>query len=64
MTVIEVEGTNVQPLQIDSLRIFAGTRGSIQVSCSANQCYNRSTLLGRCMPILFSFHKRVYLTRL
>lgn len=37
MTVIEVEGTNTQPLQIDSLEIFAGERGLIQVSCSANR---------------------------
>jgi hypothetical protein len=28
MTVIEVEGTNVQPLNVDSIQIFAGTRGS------------------------------------
>ena len=27
MTVIEVEGTNVQPLEVDSLQIFAGTCG-------------------------------------
>ena len=27
MTVIEVEGTNVQPLQVDSLQIFVGERG-------------------------------------
>lgn len=25
MTVIEVDGSNVQPLDIDSLQIFAGT---------------------------------------
>ncbi len=29
MTVIEVEGTNTQPLLIDSLEIFAGARGLI-----------------------------------
>ena len=28
MTVIEVEGTNVQPLVVDSIQIFVGTRGS------------------------------------
>jgi hypothetical protein len=28
MTVIEVEGTNVQPLVVDSIEIFVGTRGS------------------------------------
>jgi iron transport multicopper oxidase len=38
MTVIEVEGTNVQPLLIDSLTIFVGARGLIQLSCSANRC--------------------------
>ena len=38
MTVIEVDGTNAQPLLIDSLTIFAGARGSIQVSCSTNRC--------------------------
>jgi iron transport multicopper oxidase len=32
MTVIEVEGTNTQPLLIDSLEIFAGACGFIQVS--------------------------------
>ena len=28
MTIIEVEGTNVQPLQVDSINIFVGTHGS------------------------------------
>jgi iron transport multicopper oxidase len=28
MTIIEVEGTNVQPLVVDSLDIFVGTHGS------------------------------------
>ncbi|KAH9963956.1 laccase [Lactifluus volemus] len=32
MTVIEVEGTNVQPLVIDSLQIFAGQRYSVVVN--------------------------------
>ena len=32
MTVIEVEGTNSEPLLIDSLQIFAGARGLIQDS--------------------------------
>ena len=27
MTIIEVEGVNVQPLPVDSLAIFAGTGG-------------------------------------
>jgi len=35
MTVIEVEGTNVQPLVVDSLEIFAGQRYSVVVT--ANQ---------------------------
>ncbi|KAF8493492.1 laccase [Russula emetica] len=34
MTVIEVEGTNVQPLQIDSLHIFVGQRYSVVVNAS------------------------------
>jgi iron transport multicopper oxidase len=28
MTIIEVEGTNVQPLQVDSINIFVGMHGS------------------------------------
>ena len=32
MTVIEVDGTNSQPLLIDSLQIYAGARGLIRVS--------------------------------
>ncbi|KAF8493486.1 laccase [Russula emetica] len=35
MTVIEVEGTNVQPLQIDAVEVFAGQRYSVVVT--ANQ---------------------------
>jgi iron transport multicopper oxidase len=27
MTVIEAEGTNVQPLVVDNIQIFVGTRG-------------------------------------
>jgi hypothetical protein len=38
MTVIEVDGTNAQPLLIDSLTIFVGACGLIQVSCGANRC--------------------------
>ena len=34
MTVIEVEGTNTEPLLIDSLMILPGARGFIQLSCS------------------------------
>ena len=54
MTVIEVEGTNVQPLLIDSLEIFAGTCGSNSIICSINQRQNRATLLGCCKMILFT----------
>ena len=39
MAVIEVEGTNSEPLLIDSLHIFAGARELIQVSCNAYLCY-------------------------
>jgi len=53
MTVIEVEGTNVQPLVVDSLQIFAGTRGSYILSCCTNRFRNRSTLLRCCKTIYF-----------
>lgn len=36
MTVIEVEGTNVQPLPIDGVEVFAGERGSNLIICSIN----------------------------
>jgi iron transport multicopper oxidase len=36
MTVIEVEGINVQPLIVDSLEIFAGTHGLNSLSCCAH----------------------------
>jgi iron transport multicopper oxidase len=32
MTIIEVEGTNVQPLVVDQIHIFAGQRYSFVVS--------------------------------
>ena len=32
MTIIEVEGTNVQPLIVDQIQIFAGQRYSFVVS--------------------------------
>lgn len=32
MTIIEVEGTNVQPLDVDQIQIFAGQRYSFVVS--------------------------------
>ena len=37
MTVIEVEGTNVQPLLIDSIQIFAGMRESFILPHCTNQ---------------------------
>ena len=37
MTVIEVEGTNVQPLLIDSIQIFAGMRESYILPHCTNQ---------------------------
>jgi len=37
MTVIEVDGTNVQPLTIDGVELFAGARGSNPIICSINQ---------------------------
>jgi hypothetical protein len=32
MTIIEVEGTNVQPLLVDSLEILVGTYGLIEIA--------------------------------
>jgi hypothetical protein len=54
MTIIEVEGTNVQPLVVDSLPIFAGTCESYILSClgCTNRFRNRSTLL-RCRKIIY-----------
>ena len=37
MTVIEVEGTNVQPLLVDSIQIFAGMRESHFLPHCTNQ---------------------------
>jgi hypothetical protein len=54
MTVIEVEGTNVKPLLIDAVEVFAGARCSKPVICSINQRENRSTLLGCCKMLLFT----------
>jgi hypothetical protein len=52
MTVIEVEGTNVQPLPIDAVEIFAGERGPNPMICSINQPRNRTTLLRCCEMLL------------
>ncbi len=64
MTVIEVEGTNTKPLEIDSLQIYPGAHRLIEVPRSANRCQNSSTLFCCRMSIIFSFHRRVYLIRL
>ena len=53
MTVIEVEGTNVHPLVIDSLEIFVGTCVSSGISCCTHRCQNRPTLFGCCKSISF-----------
>jgi hypothetical protein len=55
MTVIEVDGNNVQPLLIDEVQIFAGACqcGSKPAICSINQLQNRSTLLGCRKRLLF-----------
>ena len=45
MTIIEVEGTNVQPLTVDSIDIFVGMFASCRLSCCTNLCRNRSALL-------------------
>jgi hypothetical protein len=57
MTVIEVEGTNVQPLVIDQLEIFVGVCqcGSKHVIYSVNQLQNRSTLLSCRKMLLFIY---------
>ena len=59
MTVIEVEGTSVQPLVIDELEILAGACqcGSKleYVNCPVNQLKNRSTLLGCRKTLVFIF---------
>ena len=34
MTVIEVEGTNVQPYLVDGVNLFAGARGFKPATCS------------------------------
>jgi hypothetical protein len=51
MTVIEVDGTNVQPRLIDGVELFAGARDSNPIICSINQPENRTALL-RCCEIL------------
>jgi multicopper oxidase len=55
MTVIEVEGTNVQPLPIDAVQLFAGARGSDPIICSINESRNRTTLLRCCKTLLLVF---------
>ncbi len=55
MTVIEVEGSSVQPLPIDSVELFAGARGSNIIVCVINQPRNRTTLLRCCKELLLIF---------
>jgi hypothetical protein len=52
MTVIEVEGTNVQPLPIDAVEVFAGTCIPSRVLALLIKHQRRSTLLGCCKMIL------------
>jgi len=47
MSVIEVDGINVQPLQVDSLRIFAGMESRTRFTRFLLIPSNRSTLF-RC----------------
>jgi Multicopper oxidase len=64
MTVIEVEGTNVQPLLVDQIEIFVGACqcDSKTVICSIDQLQNRSTLLGCRKILLFILCMMVCLT--
>jgi FtsP/CotA-like multicopper oxidase with cupredoxin domain len=52
MTVIEVDGNNVQPLLIDSLEIFAGTYDRIVHLNYADFCPSSSTLFHCCKMTL------------
>ena len=36
MTVIEVEGTNIQPYHVDGVNLFAGARGLKPAICSTD----------------------------
>jgi len=47
MSIIEVDGINVQPLQVDSLRIFAGIENRTRFTRCLLILLNRSTLF-RC----------------
>jgi iron transport multicopper oxidase len=52
LTIIEVDGNNVQPLVVDSLEIFAGTQSRSRYSLHRlAYVSNRSTLLGCCKSI-------------
>jgi hypothetical protein len=54
LTVIEVEGINVQPLEVDSLEIFAGTCVDyFYFLVVLIDWQNRSTLLRCCMYFFF-----------
>jgi hypothetical protein len=45
MTIIEVDGVNHQPLVVDSLQIFAGTKDPTQIQMVLT-CENRTAVLG------------------
>jgi Multicopper oxidase len=62
MTIIEVEGTNVQPLVVDSLNIFVGAGPSHDFSYHIYRRVDRSTLLRCCKMIMFSLFGGVRLT--
>jgi hypothetical protein len=63
-TVIEVEGTNVQPLVVDSIEILAGMRNSNNSCSFINRFLDRSTLFRCCQSIFLSTRLKVLLTRI
>ena len=64
MTVIEVEGTNVQPVLVDGVRLFAGARGLNPFILFYYSIPNRSTLLGCCKMLYSLLHRMACLTHL
>jgi hypothetical protein len=46
MTIIEVDGVNHQPLVVDSIQIFAGTKDPETDLDGIDSCENRTTVLG------------------
>lgn len=57
MTVIEVDGNNVQPLVVDSLEVFAGTYNEDCSPNSADFCPSSSTLFCCCKITLLILAK-------